>query len=166
MEQMTFKKCIEFAVATEENGARFYSRMARKFSSNTEVSALFKTLGKDETVHKRLFSKLLSKEPPESGVSNAPEQSEYLRAMSISEFFSHHIGPFKDVDKIKSPEDALEKAFDFEKTTLGFYQAVQDVLGKNRTLTKIIKEERTHVIRLMKALVTGEKFRSLQDEWA
>ena len=166
MEEMTLKKCIEFAVATEENGARFYKQMAGKFAANREISDLFKSLSKDETVHRKKFAKLLSKVPQDSGVSNAPEQSEYLRAMSISEFFSHRQGPFKDAGKIKSMDDALEKAFDFEKATLGFYQAVQDVLGKNRTLTSIIKEEKSHITSLMKALVTGEKFRSLQDEWA
>jgi len=166
MEEMTLKKCIEFAVATEENGARFYSRMARKFAADPEVSDLFKSLAKDEVLHRKKFSKRLSKLPQDSGVSNAPEQSEYLRAMSISEFFSHQQGPLKGMDKIKSSEDALEKAFNLEKATLGFYQAVQDVLGRNRILTSIIKEEKNHVIRLMKVMVTGEKFRSLQDKWS
>jgi rubrerythrin len=166
MEEMTLKKCIEFAVATEGNGARFYNHMAGKFAASPEMSDLFKSLGKDETVHRKKFSKLLSKVPQDSGVSNAPEQSEYLRAMSISEFFSHRRGPFKDADKIKGMEEALEKAFDFEKATLGFYQAVQDVLGRNRTLTNIIKEEKSHITRIMKSMITGEKFRSLQDKWA
>lgn len=166
MEEMTLRKCIDFAVATEENGARFYKRMAGKFTKNPEISDLFKVLGKDETVHRRKFARLLDKVPQESGASNAPEQNEYLRAMSISEFFSHHQGPLKDADKIKSMDDALEKAFELEKATLGFYQAVQDVLGRNRTLTNIIKEEKSHITRLMKAMITGEKFRSLQDKWA
>lgn len=166
MEQMTLKKCVEFAVATEENGARYYSRMARKFASNAEISGMFKSLAKDEVAHRKKFSKLLAKIPQESGVSNAPEQNEYLRAMSISEFFSSHQGVLKDMDKIKSSEDALEKAFNLEKATLGFYQAVQDVLGRNRTLTSIIKEEKDHVTRLMKVMISGEKFRSLQDKWA
>lgn len=166
MEEMTLKRCIEFAIATEENGARFYKRMAGKFAGNPEVSDLFKALAKDEMVHRKKFVNLLGKMPQESSVSNAPEQTEYLRAMSISEFFSHRHGPFKGADKIRSIDEALETAFDFEKATLGFYHAVQDVLGKNRTLTSIIKEEKGHVTSLMKALVTGEKFHSLQDEWA
>lgn len=166
MEQMTLKKCVEFAVATEENGAKFYKRMARKFASKPEISDLFKSLARDEAVHRKKFSRLLNDVPAESGTSNAPEQDEYLRAMSISEFFSHHEGPLKDAEKIKSSDDALEQAFNFEKATLGFYHAVQDVLGRNRTLTSIIKEEKNHVARLMKAMLTGEKFRGLQDDWA
>ena len=165
MEEITLKKCIEFAISTEDTGAKFYDMMANKLVANQEVSNLFKQLSKDEMIHKQQFSKLLSQIPPESGVSNAPEKSEYLRAMSISEFFSHHQGPFKDADKIENRYDALEKAFGLEKATLGFYQAIQDVLGNNPVLTEVIEVEKSHITKLMKVLITGEKFRSLQDEW-
>jgi len=165
MEEITLKKCIEFAISTEDTGAKFYDMMAGKFGTNQEISNLFKQLSKDEMVHKQQFSKLMGQVPPESGVSNAPEKSEYLRAMSISEFFSHHHGPFKDADKIENRDDALEKAFGLEKATLGFYQAIQDVLGNNPVLAEVIEVEKSHITRLMKVLITGEKFRSLQDEW-
>jgi len=165
MEEITLKKCIEFAVATEDNGARFYNIMASKFADNPEISDLLKSMSRDEVLHKQKFSELLSQVPEDTGVSNTPEKRDYLRAMSISEFFSHHQGPFKDADKIVSRDDALEKAFNLEKATLGFYQAVQDTLGKNPTLTEVIETEKSHITRLMKVLVTGEKFRSLQDEW-
>jgi rubrerythrin len=165
MEEITLKKCIEFAVATEDNGARFYNIMAGKFDDNQEISDLFKSLSRDEMVHKQQFSELLSQVPEDTGVSNTPEKRDYLRAMSISEFFSHHQGPFKDADKIVNRDDALEKAFNFEKATLGFYQAVQDTLGKNPTLTEVIETEKSHITRLMKAMITGEKLRSLQDVW-
>jgi len=165
MEEITFKKCIEFAVATEDTGAKFYNIMAGKFADNQEISDLFKSLSRDEVVHKQKFSELLSQVPEDTGVSNTPEKREYLRAMSISEFFSHHQGPFKDADKIANRDEALEKAFNFEKATLGFYQAVQDTLGKNPTLTEVIETEKSHITRLMKTMITGEKFRSLQDVW-
>jgi len=166
MEEITLKSCMEFAVATEDNGAKFYNILANKFADNQEISSLFKTLSKDETVHKQQFSELLGQVPQDTGVTNAPEKTEYLRAMSISEFFSHQQGPFKDADKIENRDDALEKAFGFEKATLGFYKAVQDVLGENTTLTDVIEMEKGHITKLMKAIVTGEKFRSLQDKWA
>ena len=86
--------------------------------------------------------------------------------MSLSEFFSHHRGPFKDIESIQDRNDALQRALDFEKATLGFYKAVEDVLGTNEVLTEVIETERNHVVVLMKALlVEGSKFRSLQDQW-
>lgn len=166
MEEITLKKCIEFAVATEDNGAKFYDMMAGKFADNKEISELFKLLSKDEMVHKKQFTELLSQVPPDAGVSGTPEKREYVRAMSMSEFFSQHHGPFKDVDKIANRDEALEKAFGLEKATLGFYQAVQDMIGSNATLNEVIETEKSHVTRLMKVMITSEKFRSLQDTWS
>ncbi|UCC59586.1 MAG: ferritin family protein [Dehalococcoidia bacterium] len=163
IEDITLKGCIEFAVATEDNGIKFYNRLAQKFSDNKEVAEIFSRLAKDEEVHKAQFSRFLSDVPQEEGVTEAPEKHEYVKAMSISEFFSRSHGPFQNVDKIEDRDDALEKAFGFEKATLGFYQAVRDMLGENPTLLQVIEAEKEHVRVLMKTLITGAKFRSLQD---
>lgn len=165
IEDMSLKGCLEFAVATEDIGAKFYSRLAKKFATNTEVANLFELLGKDEIVHKAQFSDLLAHLPEEPGVSNAPEKSEYVRAMSISEFFSHSQGPFANIDAVNNRDDALTKVFGFEKATLGFFQAVRDMIGDNPTLDQVIETEKSHITRIMKVMITGEKFRSLQDTW-
>lgn len=39
------------------------------------------------------------------------------------------------------------------------------MLGKNPTLTQVIETEKSHIVRLMKVTITGEKFRSLEDKW-
>jgi rubrerythrin len=166
IEDITLKGCLEFAVATEELGTKIYERLASKFSGTKDLSDIFSQLSKDEQVHKQQFSELLKKAPEEIGISGTPEKREYLRAMSISEFFSHQRGPFQEMDKIKDRDDALQMAFAFEKATLGFYKAVEDVLGKQDLLSRVIEMERGHVVVLMKALlVEGSAFRSLQDNW-
>jgi rubrerythrin len=166
LEDVTLKSCIEFAVVTEENGAKFYNRLAKKFADNREIADLFTLLAKDEQVHQKQFAELLKDAPQKEGEVSSPEKSQYVRAMSISEFFSPYQGPFTDVEKIKNRDNALEKAFAFERATLGFYQAVRDVLGKEPVLEKVIEAEKGHVTRLMKVMITGEKFRSLQDKWS
>jgi rubrerythrin len=164
IEDMTLKGCMEFAVATEELGAKIYTRLADKFGHIKDISDLFSYLAKDEQVHKQQFSEFLKKAP--IGVSETPEKREYLRAMSVSEFFSHHHGPFQNIDKIQDRNDALQTALDFEKATLGFYKAVEDVLGRQELLSHVMETERNHVIILMKALlVEGSAFRGLQDRW-
>jgi rubrerythrin len=166
IEDITLRGCMEFAVATEEVGAKVYSRLAAKFSGCREVAQIFTRLAQDEQIHKQKFSELLKKTPPDEGISSSPEKHEYVKAMSLSEFFSHHRGPFQDVEKIQNRNEALQHALDFEKATLGFYKAVQDVLGTNELLNQVIEEERNHIIALMKALlVEGSEFRSLQDIW-
>ena len=166
IEDITLKGCLEFAVATEELGIRFYTHLAGKFSNDEDIARIFHQLADDEQVHKRQFTELLRESPEEKGVSDSPEKRAYLRAMSISEFFSHRHGPFQDVEEIQNRDDALQKALDFEKATLGFYKAVEDVLGTHELLTCVIEVERNHVAVLMKALlVEGSRFRSLQDTW-
>jgi rubrerythrin len=166
LEDITLKGCMEFAVATEELGAKVYSRLATKFGGNKDIAQIFARLAGDEQIHKQQFSELLKKAPADDRVSGSPEKHEYVKAMSISEFFSHHHGPFQDIENIKDRNDALQKALDFEKATLGFYKAVEDVLGTNELLAQVIEVEKNHVVVLMKTLlVEGSEFRSLQDNW-
>lgn len=165
LEDVSLKGCIQFAIVTEELGVKFYGRLAKTFAGDQEIANLFELLSKDEQEHKEQFSKLLQNLPEEVDISHAPEQIGYLRAMSISEFFSQYQGPFIDVEKIQDRDDALQKAFRFERATLGFYHAVQDVVGEKPALTQIIEAEKSHVTRLLKVMITGEKFRSLQDKW-
>jgi rubrerythrin len=150
-----------------EAGAKFYDKLAKKFSDNREIFDLFTLLAKDERIHKAQFSKILENLPDEMGISSTPERAQYLKAMSISEFFSPKRGPFKDVDAIEDRDDALEKAFGLEKATLGFYQAVRDILsGDMEELIKIIDAEKGHVVKIMEVMITSARFRGMQDNWS
>jgi rubrerythrin len=165
IKDISLKGCLEFAVATEDVGAKFYAQLAEKFTGNPEVSNLFELLGKDEEEHKRQFSEMLRELPGAPGASPSPEKGEYVRAMSVSEFFSRDRGPFANIDKIGNRDDALDKVFGFEKATLGFYQAVREMIGNDPVLNQVIDTEKGHITRIMKVIITGEKFRSLQDQW-
>jgi rubrerythrin len=167
IEDLTLKGCIEFAIATEEFGSENYARLAEKFSHNPEIAGLFTRLSEDELVHKQQFSQMKEKAPEVAADVQSSEMNDYLRAMSHSLFFSRYQGPFKDVDTVKDRDDALQKALDFEKATLGFYKAVEEVQGSSALLSQIIEAEKSHVVVIMKALlVEGSKFRSLQDTWS
>jgi rubrerythrin len=165
LEDITLAKCVEFAIATEESGEKFYQAMADKFSDNREISDLFSRLALDERVHKQQFSKYLKEIPGADPAPLRDESFEYLKAMSISEFFSTGKGPFKDVEKVKDRDEALSHAFEMEKATLGYYNAMKDVIGENDVLDSIIRAEQDHVASIMKVMITGGKFRSLQDKY-
>ena len=85
-EAMTPRQAIEFAVKTEELGTKFYQQLALKFSDQPELKELFELLAKDEVVHEAQFRRLLEQTPADEGVSTGPE-FQYLRAMSLSQFF-------------------------------------------------------------------------------
>ena len=53
LEELTLRKAIEFAVTTEELGAKFYARAASRFESDAEVGAVFAQLARDEEAHAR-----------------------------------------------------------------------------------------------------------------
>ena len=166
LENLTLKGCIDFAIMTEELGAKNYSRLAEKFGGIEDIVQLFTQLSKDELVHKKQFSELIKQTPPEKSEVQSQETDDYLKAMSHSVFFSQYHGPFKDIETVHNREDALLKALEFEKATIGFYKAVEEVHGGSEQLSQIITAERNHIAALIKALlVEGSEFRSLQDTW-
>lgn len=161
---MTPRKAIEFALKTEELGTRFYRQLALKFSDQAELKELFELLAKDEVTHEAQFRKLLEQTPPDEGVSTGPE-FQYLRAMSLSQFFMGEEGLKKKCREIKDKDDALGIAFELEKATLQYYGALREVLGANDTLDAVIEAEKAHLTKVMQYIVTDSKFRGLADRW-
>ena len=160
----TPRKAVEFAVKTEEMGARFYEKLARKFSDKAELKELFELLAKDEVAHESQFRRLLEETPPDEGVSTGPE-FDYLRAMSLSQFFMGKKGLKKKYKKIKKKSDAMRAVFELEKATLQYYQALREVLGENDTLESIIQAEKAHLMKAMQYVITDARFRGLSDKW-
>jgi rubrerythrin len=159
-EELTLELAIDFAVTTEELGEKVYRRMATHFKDDQELSELFATLAADEKHHGEQFSKL------RAAVSDAKplsyEQQLYLRAFSISNVFSNPLSPGKEIEAIKTREDALERAFNLEKTTLGYYKAMREILDEP-VLDQLIAEEKKHLTQVMKYMVSGAEMRGLGD---
>ena len=161
---MTPRKAIEFAVKTEELGAKFYKQLAARFSDQAELKEMFELLARDEVVHGSQFRTLLEKTPPDEGVSTGPE-FQYLHAMSLSQFFMGEKGLKKKCSEIKDKNDAMSIAFELEKATLHYYQAMREVLGENDILEAVIKAEKAHLMKVMQYIVTDAKFTGLSETW-
>jgi rubrerythrin len=161
---MTPRQAIEFAVKTEELGTKFYQQLALKFSDQPELKDLFELLAKDEVMHEAQFRRLLEQTPPDEGVSTGPE-FQYLRAMSLSQFFMGQDGLKKKCKEIEGKGDALGIAFELEKATLQYYSAMREVLGENDILKDVIEAEKEHLTKVMQYIVTDAKFRGLADKW-
>lgn len=158
-EELTLRNTIEMAIKTEDVGAAFYSRLSEKFNDNPQLQELFSILARDEEGHRRQFGTLLENLPDEKGISASVESKEYLQALSVTEFF-------KDSEEIETKEDALARAFAFEKASILYYQGIEDILGENEYLNRIIKAEKRHLISIMKnMIIEGSKFRGLADRW-
>jgi len=163
-EEITISKAIGLAIATEKMGAKAYTELAERFSEQEEMSAAFTLLAKDEMTHKAQFQAVLDQIPPEEqGAVSEGEDTDYLRAMAMSEFFGGDEGLIGKLEKAQSLEEALIQAIGFEKATFTYYRAVKDVLGENEALDRIIRAEKSHIIRLMNYILTEEKFKGLAD---
>jgi rubrerythrin len=164
LEELTLRKAVEFAVTTEQLGSKFYSKMAKKFADDQEISEIFSMLAKDELIHEKQFQNLLNNVPKDEGVSSQDDRWAHLRIMSMSEFFMGESGVFKKLDEVETRDDALQRAFGLEKDTLGYYRAMEDILGKDDTLTSIIEAEKKHLAKVMEYMITGAKMRGLADQ--
>lgn len=149
---ITLRKAIEFAVKTEEAGELFYNKMARRFEDNEEVSNIFKALALDEQAHHRTFSKWLEEVPEEPADKSQYERLAVLRAMAMSEFFLGEDGIFKNLDEIKTGQDAIRRAYRLEKDTLSYYLAMKEILGPSAQLDKLIRAEEGHLTTVAKFL--------------
>jgi rubrerythrin len=163
MEELTMKKAVELAITTEQLGAAFYSRMEKKFHDQKELEDVFCQLSKDEKTHEAQFKKILEKVPENPNEKEQWEEYQFMRATAISEFFRRDA--FKDTDKIDNRDEALGRALAFEKSTLQYYKAMQDILGEEPMLEEIINAERKHVLAIMKVIVTDAKFRGTEYNW-
>ena len=148
----TPRKAIEFAVKTEEAGAIFYRKMAKRLSADPEIADLFLQLARDEDNHKAQFEGLMDKVPQEFALKSQRERLAVLRATSMSEFFLGEDGVFRNLDAVKTREDALKRALRLETDTLSYYQAIKDVLGNDETVDAMIQAERNHVAQILDRL--------------
>jgi len=161
VEELTLDKAIDFAVETEKLGEHIYRRMAHRFKDDLELGELFSSLAEDEKYHAQRFTKLRE---VASTVRLTDDQKQYLRAVSISDIFSDDKAPGKNVEEITSREDALERAFYLEKTTLQYYQAMKEILD-SEILDQMIAEEKSHLTQVTKYMVTGARMRGLGDKY-
>jgi len=149
LRDLTPRKAIEFAVKTEESGAIFYRKMARRLADDREIYDVFMQLAEDEDRHKAQFEALMEKVPQEFAYKSQRERLAVLRATSMSEFFLSEDGVFRDLESIRTREDALIRALRLEKDTLSYYQAMRDLLGENGTVDAMIQAERNHIETLL-----------------
>ncbi|MCM8785913.1 MAG: ferritin family protein [Candidatus Omnitrophica bacterium] len=137
----------QFAIKIEENGEKFYRKVAWK-TKDKKVKDLFIFLADEEVRHKRIFEENLKKiEKYEPSESYPGEYFAYLRAYAEGLIFT------KNIEKELEKEDILE-AIDFgirrELDSIMYYLEMKDFIPETQELEidKIIKEERSHFIKL------------------
>jgi rubrerythrin len=166
LEEPTLRKAIEFAVETEKLGAVFYRKLAERFAEDAEIAALFTQLARDEDAHEAQFRELMDQVPEDQGESRRrADRLAMLRIMSRSEFFMGEDGLYRQLDRIETRDDALDRALRLEKDLLAFYLSLEEILGVNAILAAVIAAEKQHLLKLAEYLITGAEMRGLADDF-
>jgi rubrerythrin len=167
MDDVTAASCVEFAMKVEDMGAELYEQLARKFSADRELGELFAGLRRDELQHRELFRAFHDRALSRPSERRIPvELAQHIRATSMSDVFSGLRALHGGMGAIRSRDDALERAFKFEKATLGFFQAMQEIFEGDEVLASLVAVEKSHVAKVMELMVTGARFRGLGDRFA
>lgn len=146
-----FQEIYEIGIQIERNGLAFYRRFAESVESDA-VRELLLSLADWEVKHTELFERLrlqLAVDKPEVAlVEPNSEAAAYLRTLADSHVFLRSFD-IEDLSKqLITPKQVLEKALQFEKDSVIFYQSlfafVPDSLGLD-AIKKLAEEEMVHV---------------------
>lgn len=158
MKTLNLQNLIQLALEVEKKGAEIYNQLAEKYASNQQLAETFRLLAKDEQIHYNQFLALKNELPATLDVADEID----------SEIFAC-VDPAKKISFFEYSQEellnVLKIAYDFEKETYMFYNAVRDVIGSNETLNKIIQYEKSHMVKLMDYILTESKFRGISDKF-
>jgi rubrerythrin len=143
------REMFEFAIRIEENGEKFYRKMAGKFDDKG-VKELFINLANAEIEHKKIFQNMSSV----LGDFNPPKEYKddfysYLDAYTSNLIFSFDNFE-EEISKIEDLESAFSYAIDIEMNSILYYQEIKNLVTQDQhdIIEKIIDEERRHFITL------------------
>lgn len=143
------KEIFEFAIKIEENGEKFYKKMADKFDDE-EVKKLFINLASAELEHKKIFQNMTSVlgdfKPPEE---YKEDFYSYMDAYTSNLIFSFDDFE-KEISKIEDLESAFSYAIDIEMNSILYYQEIKNLVTQDQhgIIDKITDEERKHFVTL------------------
>jgi len=143
---------FQIAVRIEENGERFYRKMAEKLDDEADVRRLFLYLADEEIKHREYYGELLADtEAVEPEESYPGEYFNYLNSYVGGIIFSQEVFE-KKVEAINDAAGALDFAIAAEWDSIHFYQELQGLVPPERRdqLKEIIAEERRHFVKLSK----------------
>jgi len=141
---------FQFAIRIEENGEKFYRKVAEK-NAQKEIKELFNFLADEEVRHKKIFTEMLGKitkyEPSETYPG---EYFQYLRSYADGIVFPPEIE--KELDTSAGVVKALDFGIRRELDSIMYYIEIKSVVPEtqHQILDRIIKEERSHFVRLSK----------------
>jgi len=162
IEYLNEDEVYRVGMCIEEAGLEFYTKMAEK-ATDPATKRVFKRLAKDEKEHLSFFESLELKTAKGMGsgpVEHDADTSKYVCSLVDGGIFSN-LSKMETLARRKfNPEKALELALQVEKDAVLYYMEAHAASRKRSTkaaLTRLIDEEKSHVVQISKRLETLRK---------
>jgi rubrerythrin len=144
----SLEEILDLGIRIEKNGEKFY-REAQKQVALEELRILLTRLAEDEVEHVGFFTR------KKEAIKSKPEDAEVEKQASaiLQEILGDQTFSLKQVDPsdLKTIDDLLDLAIEFEKDTILFYEMLSAIATTDDTLKglqEIIQEENRHVAML------------------
>ena len=150
MSGYSIDEIFQFAIKMEEDGEKFYNRMAEKFKTNARVREVFQDLARQEVEHKNSFESMLKRFQSYSAPENFPEEYfAYIRAFAENAVFNQEKLD-GEMQKISDPISALEFAMGRELDAVNYYHELKNLVqdSDKEKIIFIIEEEKRHYLYL------------------
>ncbi|WP_058486716.1 ferritin family protein [Defluviitalea phaphyphila] len=138
------KEILKFAISMEEEGEKFYKKLAEKAKGEIKEGLL--SLAEDEVKHKKIFTKWYDD-------INTDNKEDYLFEETVDLFFKSY-AKTKGFDGREEIPNSLEEAIDMgintEKITIEYYKSLLEHAKSKakEVLQNLIKEEEGHYNKL------------------
>ena len=157
---------LRIAIEIEKNGIIFYQK-ARAVQTHEKLRNLFDDLVKEEEKHLKAFEDMRAKLPEQAKERTDYDPSDDVHRNADAEIDQYienaaEMNVFRDpenvekyVRNIKTVEDALRLAIQFEKDSVSFYLVLRDLTEEDKGrdfVNKIIAEETEHLKTLSREL--------------
>jgi len=158
MEQaMTVAEIFQRAIRVEQDGARFYRRVAGCIADPVKA-ALFEEFAQMEEAHEATFSAMLGEldesAPPLPATVLDPER-QGLEEWLEGDVFGFHVDLVMQLNGRETLPELLRKAIQLEKESVVFYlwlqEFVDDPVAGSR-VNRIVNQEFQHITRLNREL--------------
>lgn len=149
MKEFSIIEALNIAVETEKLGIEFYGKLV-DIVKDKQLKELFEHLRQEEAKHMVKYIDLKKQyEQRDKKIEFEDEVQLYFRAISESEIFKNAGMTIKKLENITLKE-AVARALEFEKDTLLFFYSLWDSVEPEHQdiLKEIVREERSHIIRL------------------
>lgn len=159
------EEVLNMAVKIEDNGAAYYRKAASlKGKDNPKEATLLNELAETEEEHKQTFLGFLKDLPDllQKNIEFDPylDAQLYLNAMADAHGGEGAPSLANQLTGAETMADILKTAIRLEEKSIVFYLGIRDLVPENlgkEVVNTIIKEEKQHLVTLVKELRTIQK---------